>query len=127
MKIQILKERIDVSVCFVPSDGDSLDVFLNDFNQHIEDLKRTYLTDDVVDNKLWVERFGYDGGFFIELYTYRLETDEEEQKRLEIERIKQEKAERTRLKKLENKRIKQAAKEEAERIEYERLKAKYGE
>ena len=126
MKIQILKDRIDVSGCFVPDDGDTLDKFLNEITQSIEDLKQEYLTTDVVDNKLWVERFGYDGGFFIELYTYRLETDEEEQKRLEIERIKQEKAERSRLKKLENKRIKQAAEEEAERIEYERLKAKFG-
>lgn len=127
MKIQILKDRIDISDYFVPTDGNTLDHFLNKFSKNIEDLKQKYLTDDVVDNKLWVERFGYDGGFFIELYTYRLETDEEEQTRLEIERIKQEKAERTRLKKLENKRIKQAAEEEAERIEYERLKAKYGE
>lgn len=127
MKIQILKERIDVSKYFVPTDGNTLDHFLNKFNKNIEDLKQKYLTQDVVSHRLWVERFGYDGGFFIELYTYRLETDEEEQKRLETERIKQEKAERTRLKKLENKRIKQSAKEEAERIEYERLKAKYGE
>lgn len=127
MKLQILKDRIDISDYFVPTDGNTLDHFLNKFSENIEDLKQKYLTDDVVDNKLWVERFGYDGGFFIELYTYRLETDEEEQQRLEIERIKQEKAERTRLKKLENKRIKQAAKEEAERIEYERLRAKYGE
>ena len=124
---ELIEEKTITLGAFYPDDGQSIDAFLADITQELTDLKARHYTADTVCDKLYPNHYGYDGAFDIKVEFLRLETDEEEQQRLEIERIKQEKTERTRLKKLENKRIKQAAKEEAERIEYERLKAKYGE
>ncbi len=126
MKQKILKEQIELDMLLAIHKGETLQEYLVNITKIVHDLQEKYITADIIDHKLKNEWYGYDGAFSTYLLLFRLETDEEYSKRLEAERIKQEKADRKRLKTLETKRAKAAAAEEAERAEFERLKAKYG-
>jgi hypothetical protein len=126
-KIAVVDRRVDITAAFEVTNGVTLDEALsniiNSVNQIIEDnIIPDYHTKCTIDNR----RHSYYSGYDIWLDIWRLETDMEYSYRLECERIDQEKAERKRLKTLERKRTKAAAAEEAERAEFERLKAKYG-
>ena len=73
-----------------------------------------------------VDYYGYDGGIELYLNTWRWENDEEYNKRKEKEEKAREKSRKIREAKKEKARNELFKKEEDERNEYERLKAKYG-
>lgn len=104
----------------------TIDEYLTEITNELTGLKEQYITDDVVHHELYKRHYGYDGAFEIHLITYRLETDDEYNARIEEERKEAEIAERKRLANLEKKIAKREAEEAAERAEYERLKAKFG-
>lgn len=72
-----------------------------------------------------VEPYGYDGGIEVRLDIYRDETDAEYDERLRKEEAKKEKARLARERQKEKARQVLMESEEAERAEYERLRAKF--
>ncbi len=115
---KVLNYKIDVTDYLNVEKCQTLDGFLEHVTNNVALLKEMHLKEGIVDHKLTVEYYGYyydDGGFDIILHVYRLENDEEYNKRL----IKKRKAEDKKL-------AKQAEKDAKEKDEYERLKAKYG-
>lgn len=79
------------------------------------------------DVKFSVEYYGYDGGMELYAVVYRDENDKEYAKRMAEEAKAREKKRLAKEKKQERARKILAESEEAERAEYERLKAKFGE
>lgn len=125
MKIRVLADSIDVSDMLKPPHGQPLDDFVIQFNQTIANIKGM-MGAEVISTKLRVEHYGYDGAYTVELDTYRWETDDEYQRRLEKEQVRQERLERKRLAALDKKYGNQASIEH-DLAEYNQLKAKYGE
>jgi hypothetical protein len=74
-----------------------------------------------------IEPYGYDGGVELHLYIYRDETDAEYEARLAKEEAKKEKARLASERKKDKARQVLMESEAAERAEYERLRAKFGE
>lgn len=100
--------------------GDTLDYFLTEVTENIAKIKQEYIKDYHTRHE--IDR----DGDYLYLNLYRLETDEEYEKRLAEEQKQREKEERAQIIALEKKAAKQAEEEAAERAEYERLKQKYG-
>lgn len=83
--------------------------------QNIEDLVKADIGNSIIRRAFRTSYYGYDGAFDLYLDSFRLETEEEYELRLKKESTKRAVASLAEKKKLEK-----------ERIEYERLKKKFG-
>lgn len=110
MSEKILKLHHEVGFSVYDLEGD-----IDKAIDYLGKLRDDALFSTVVEARIKVEPYGYDGGVELSVCYYRHETDEEEAKRVEAEAKIKAKAKAARLKK-----------EERERAEYERLKAKFG-
>ena len=116
-EVEAYRTTLDIDIIF---DGKT------SLSQVVEALSNTYngLFDytsnisnvGVVNCRFETKSSGYDGAVDVELIFYRMESDEEYNKRVLIEKEKEAKFEKKRL-----------DKEKKERDEYERLKKKFGE
>jgi hypothetical protein len=90
---KVLDYKIDVTEYLNVENGTTLTTHLGNVTKKVALLKEMHLKEGIVDHKLTVEHYGYDGEFDIILHVYRLENDEEYNTRL----IKERKAEDKKL------------------------------
>ena len=116
-EVEAYRTTLDLDIIF---DGKTsitqvIDTLLNTYNDRF-DYTSNIMGVEVVNCRFETNYYGYDGGMEVEIIFYRMETDQEYDKRLSLEQKQKDLFKKKRLNK-----------EEKERAEYERLKKKFGE